>query len=147
METCHHPGTCEQFREKFLDHAAATIVAVATAAHPHDPVAAAELALAVVGGTASIQPMRPMDTSDIDPGTGEEFGVIPEGQVWVEVVSTRDSLGRVAFRAYHADGTSSDYDMRLSEFERAMHPSGTEVKVLTRQQAAAFHAARTEATS
>jgi len=93
------------------------------------------------------EPLRPMDTSDIDPGTGEEFGVIPEGQVWVEVVSTRDSLGRVAFRAYHADGTSSDYDMRLSEFERAMHPSGTEVKVLTRQQAAAFHAARTEATS
>jgi hypothetical protein len=76
-QECHHTGTCEQFREKFLDHTAAAVVAVATATHPNDPVAASTLALSIVGWTPSLAD-RPMDTSDIDPDTGEEFGVGPD---------------------------------------------------------------------
>jgi hypothetical protein len=70
----HLNGTCEQF----LDHTAAMIVAVATAAHPDDPAAACELALSSVEFAAGPEACRPMDTTDLDPETGEEYGVGPD---------------------------------------------------------------------
>jgi hypothetical protein len=137
MDTCSHKGTCEQF----ADHTAAMIVAVATAAHPDDPQAAIELSLRAVDWTASIGTHRLMDTSDLDPETGEVWGVVPDGQVWVVLTGARDRFsGRSSFTAYWADG-QRDYVMKLSTFEAWQAGGGRTVKVLTSQQAATFHPA------
>jgi hypothetical protein len=77
------PSTCPGHatwaeHEAFLDHTAAAIVSIATAAFPRDPVKAAALALYAATAAMLPEPVRPMDTSDIDPETGEEFGVGPD---------------------------------------------------------------------
>jgi hypothetical protein len=122
------------------------ITAVAAAAHPDDPEAACQLALDSVQFAAGPEADRPMDTSDLDPETGEAWGVVPEGEVWVITASTRDDDGRVAFTAYWADG-QYDYLMRLSTFEAWQAGGGRTVRVLTEQQAMVFDHHREEAAS
>jgi len=139
--------------EAFLDHTAAAVVSIACAAFPDDLDKAEALALYSVTAAmlphpcpgCGCEPQRPMDTSDLDPETGEEYGVIPGDQVWVEIESTRDDDGKLSFTAFWPDGEERLYHMRLTDFEREVSP--LYVKVLTSQQAQAFHANRTEVPS
>jgi hypothetical protein len=149
MDMTDHLCESTEAHERFIAHTVDTLIQLGEIAYPHDPVAAARYALRSAGWQDSEVevrlrqlPERPMDTSDLDPETGEPYGVIPAGQIWVETESTRDALARVAFTAYFNDGSKDFFHMRLSEFERAQRAAGSEVRVLTAQEAQRFHAAR-----
>jgi hypothetical protein len=64
----------------WLAHTAETIMRMGEIAYPHNPQAAVRYAIeyATNGPVETLLPQRPMDTSDIDPETGEQFGVGPE---------------------------------------------------------------------
>lgn len=69
--------------ERFIAHTAEALIMIGEAVYPGDPVKATEWALTGAGWepgefTIRLRPQRPMDTSDIDPATGEEFGVGPD---------------------------------------------------------------------
>jgi len=155
-----------QDNQKFLRHTAETIYQLAETAHPGDPRAAARTAVLAASegepkpgflvdyltrccSSCAPEPQRPMDTSDIDPETGEEWGVIPEGQVWVEVTSTRDEHGRVTFTSYYPDRDgngikSSDGYGRLGDMIERLDRYGIQSRVMTIAEAQRFHAARGE---
>jgi hypothetical protein len=70
--------------------------------------------------------------------------IIPAAEVWVEVLSTRDSLGRVQFAASRADGNqwrggtgiSSQVSFRtLASFTAECEAEGYRVRVLTATEA------------
>ena len=81
--TAHaHPSGAH---DAFIEHVAETLIQIGELVHPGDPVAATEFALAGAGwqpGEYAIRerqlPDRPMATDDLDPETGEEWGVGPD---------------------------------------------------------------------
>lgn len=115
--------------QDFSEHTAAAITKIAQASVPEgtDGTEIAARALAVA--------------FDVDvPGLDQPVCPVPHNEVWVEITGTRDEDGRVSFRSYWPDGSHDDWHCRLAYWHRKVVADWLDMRVLTAQEAQAFHA-------